>query len=152
MLNMAEQLINQYFIYVILGQSLLTLIFLIMILALSKRVRNLRRAMSALVKNKPQHKTNTKIDDKQWEILDDRFSHALQRVGIIRYSAFNDVGGDLSFSLALLDGHGDGLVLSSLHGRDEARSFVKPIKSGGSHYQLSPEETQAVEKALKGIS
>ncbi|HXL04519.1 MAG: DUF4446 family protein [Firmicutes bacterium] len=72
----------------------------------------------------------------------------LQGVGIVRFNAFEDIGGNQSFAVALLDGKGDGIVLSSLYGRDESRVYAKPVKGGLSEYALSSEEEMAVEQAL----
>jgi hypothetical protein len=73
---------------------------------------------------------------------------ALQRFGIVRYDAFEEMGGRLSFSLALLDDHGDGLVLSSINGRTEARTYVKPIVGLNSEHNLSDEEREAMAAAM----
>src|SRR5581483_6121670 len=73
---------------------------------------------------------------------------AIQKVGIVRYNPFADTGGDHSFAIALLDSGGNGLVVSSLHGRTETRVFAKPIQSGRSRYPLSDEEQDAIRKAL----
>jgi uncharacterized membrane protein YccC len=75
---------------------------------------------------------------------------ALRHVAVVRYDAFGDMGGRLSFTAALLDDAGDGLVLTSIHGRSEARTYAKGIKSGSSEQSLSPEEQQAIELALRG--
>ena len=75
---------------------------------------------------------------------------ALRHVAVVRYDAFGDMGGRLSFTAALLDDAGDGLVLTSIHGRSEARTYAKGIKAGKSEQSLSPEEDQAIELALKG--
>ncbi|HEV8634664.1 MAG TPA: DUF4446 family protein [Chloroflexota bacterium] len=69
---------------------------------------------------------------------------AVQRVGLVRFNPFSDTGGDQSFSIALLDGEGDGLVISSLFSRSETRVFAKPIQSGQSKYNLTEEEQQAI--------
>ena len=68
----------------------------------------------------------------------------LQRVGMVRYNAFPEVGSDLSYSVALLDGNGDGVVVSGIYGRDETRTFAKPIKRGQSTYRLTQEEEKAI--------
>lgn len=69
---------------------------------------------------------------------------AVQRVGLVRFNPFSDTGGDQSFSIALLDGEGDGLVISSLFSRSETRVFAKPIQGGQSKYNLTEEEQQAI--------
>ncbi len=73
---------------------------------------------------------------------------ALRRVAVVRFDAFDDMGGRLSFSLALLDGHGDGIALTSIAGRSETRLYAKPVTGGVSEVELSPEEKQAVKAAL----
>lgn len=72
---------------------------------------------------------------------------ALRHLAVVRYDAFGDVGGHLSWSVALLDDAGDGVVLSSIHGRSEARTYAKTISTWTSDAQLSPEEEEAVTHA-----
>lgn len=74
---------------------------------------------------------------------------AITRVGVIRFSPFRDTGGDQSFTLALLNEENSGVVLLSLHGREGTRIYVKPIEKGKSRYELSREEKQAIEEAVK---
>ncbi|HVM33833.1 MAG TPA: DUF4446 family protein [Actinomycetota bacterium] len=69
---------------------------------------------------------------------------ALQRFHLVRYDAFEDMGGRLSFSAALLDDHGDGLVITSINGRTETRTYAKPIRSLASDHNLSDEEREAI--------
>ena len=73
---------------------------------------------------------------------------AVRRVGVIRYDAFEDVGGRLSFSCALLDDHGNGVVMTSINGRQDTRVYAKPITDGRSPYNLSIEEEEAIRQAL----
>jgi hypothetical protein len=75
---------------------------------------------------------------------------ALRHVAVVRYDAFGDMGGRLSFTAALLDDSGDGLVLTSIHGRSEARTYAKGVVAGSSEQSLSPEEQQAIEAAMRG--
>jgi hypothetical protein len=75
---------------------------------------------------------------------------AIRHVAVVRYDAFGDMGGRLSFSAALLDDSGDGLVVSSIAGRTETRTYAKGVKHGASEAQLSPEEEQVVGWALRG--
>ena len=72
---------------------------------------------------------------------------ALRHLSVVRYDAFGDVGGHLSWSLALLDDAGHGVVLTSIHGRSEARTYAKSVTAWSSEQQLSPEELEAVEHA-----
>jgi hypothetical protein len=74
---------------------------------------------------------------------------SLRHVAVVRYDAFRDMGGRMSFSAALLDDAGDGLVISAIHGRTETRSYAKGVKGGTSDQQLSPEERQAIAFATR---
>jgi hypothetical protein len=76
-------------------------------------------------------------------------SDALRHVAVVRYDAFGDMGGRLSFSAAMLDDSGDGLVLTSINGRSETRTYAKGVKGGGSDHSLSPEEEQAIAYATR---
>lgn len=71
----------------------------------------------------------------------------LKHVGVVRFNPFSDTGGDQSFAIALADGHGDGVLLSSLHARDTTRVYAKPLSGWGSTHSLTDEEKQAIERA-----
>jgi hypothetical protein len=75
---------------------------------------------------------------------------AVRRVGLVRYDAFEDVGGRLSFSCAMLDDHGNGVVMTSINGRQDTRVYAKPIVDGHSQYNLSVEEEEAIRQAISG--
>ncbi len=71
-------------------------------------------------------------------------SEALRHLAVVRYDAFGDMGGALSWSLALLDDAGNGMVLTSIHGRSESRTYAKNISGWRCEQQLSPEESEAI--------
>jgi len=75
---------------------------------------------------------------------------SLRHVAVVRYDAFGDMGGRLSFSAAIVDDRGDGLVISSIHARGESRTYAKGIVGGDSEVTLSPEEQQALAAARTG--
>lgn len=75
---------------------------------------------------------------------------SIQRIGLVRYKAFEDQGGDQSFSIALMDQNGDGFVITSIAGIDECRVYAKPLVKENSTYALSQEEKEAIIKA-KGL-
>ncbi|WP_237565376.1 DUF4446 family protein [Ornithinimicrobium cavernae] len=74
-------------------------------------------------------------------------AQALQHVAVVRYDAFGDMGGRMSFSVAVIDDNGDGMVISSIHARGESRTYAKGIVGGGSDTTLTPEEQQALAAA-----
>ena len=75
---------------------------------------------------------------------------SLRHVAVVRYDAFGDMGGRLSFSAAIVDDAGDGIVISSIHARSESRTYAKGIVDGRSSITLTPEEQQALAAAAKG--
>ena len=81
--------------------------------------------------------------------LKEDLKKCVQKVGIIRYSAYEDTGSDLSFTLALLNEKNDGVILNGIYSREMSNIYAKPINSGESSYTLSKEEQQAVEQAIK---
>ena len=72
---------------------------------------------------------------------------ALRHLALVRYDAFGDMGGHLSWSLALLDDAGHGIVLTSIHGRSDSRTYAKSVSGWTSEQQLSPEEEEAIASA-----
>jgi hypothetical protein len=100
----------------------------------AEQVQRLERAIRAL------HATGKK---QQTQI-----EGSVRKVALLRYDAFEDVGGRLSFSCALLDDHGSGVVLTSINGRQETRVYAKPVTQGTSSHNLSLEEEEAIRRAL----
>lgn len=78
-----------------------------------------------------------------------RMAGAVQHIGVVRYDAFRDMGGMMSFSVALLDDRGNGLTMSSIYGRTESRTYSKPVVERSSSYELSPEEKEAIRLAMQ---
>jgi hypothetical protein len=77
-------------------------------------------------------------------------AQALRHVAVVRYDAFGDMGGRLSFSAAVVDDRGDGLVFSTIHARGESRTYAKGVVGGSSDATLTPEEQQALAAARTG--
>ena len=102
----------------------------------AQQMQRLERAIRAL------HATDKK---QQVEI-----EGSVRNVALLRYDAFEDVGGRLSFSCAMLDEHGSGVVLTSINGRQETRVYAKPVTGGVSTHNLSLEEEEAIRRALGG--
>ena len=91
-------------------------------------------------------KDNKEIKD-YYTKLDSDIASCVQKVGLVRYNAFKDVGSDLSFAIALLDANDNGVVLNGLYGSESSNIYAKPIKNKKSTYQLSEEEEYAIEIA-----
>ncbi|HYZ93697.1 MAG TPA: DUF4446 family protein [Actinomycetota bacterium] len=89
---------------------------------------------------------------RELHALHEAFRGTLQRFAVYRYDAFEDMGGQLSFSAAILNDFGDGLVISCINGRTEARTYAKPVARATSAFNLSPEEQEAIRLALSGAA
>lgn len=81
------------------------------------------------------------------DMVEAQVRRTISRIGVVRYDAYDDIGGELSFSVALLDEHSDGIVLTSITGRSGGRSYLKPIAAGEGQLALSDEEVAAVASA-----
>lgn len=82
------------------------------------------------------------------ENLDKEIDGCIQKIGMVRYSAFKDTGSDLSFALAMLDENNNGVVLNGIYSREMSNIYAKPIEKGISKYTLSEEENEALNKAI----
>lgn len=87
--------------------------------------------------------TNEKIAE-----LDERTKNTYQKIGIVRYDAFKEMGGKLSFVLALLNNDNNGFIMNIMHSREGCYSYVKEVIAGKSYIALSEEEKEALEKAI----
>jgi hypothetical protein len=92
--------------------------------------------------------SSSRLDAYRGEI-DSALTYAVRNVALVRFDAFDDMAGRLSFSVALLDDNGDGVTLSSIAGRADTRVYAKGIKGGRSDHELSPEEDQAITAAIR---
>ena len=149
--------------FYILFTAIICAIFFVYAIFLSSQMRSLQRKYNILVKGSDKRNIGElfeeyfeKIDSLskmkdavQLDIEDAKALAAacLHHIGIVRYSAYQDVGGDLSFSLALLDGDYSGILVTSIFGRNESRTYAKPIIKAGSTYKLTYEEEEAIRRA-----
>ncbi len=90
---------------------------------------------------------NVQLREKN-AVMDALLQTALTRVGVVRFSAFKDMGSDLSYAVALLDAKNNGVVFSSIFASEDSRTYVKPIENGHSSYTLTTEEEQAIRDAI----
>lgn len=93
--------------------------------------------------------TNMKDTRLRLARAEEKLKSAVDKAALVRFNAFPNMGSDLSFSLALLNEEGSGLVLSSINSRDESRVYAKPLVQGESRYPLTEEERDAIAKALR---
>ena len=80
--------------------------------------------------------------------IDANMANCIQKIGIVRYNAFKDIGSDLSFALAMLDERNNGIVLNGIYSREMSNIYAKPVENGKSTYTISEEEQEAIQKAI----
>lgn len=85
--------------------------------------------------------------DRRIPVVEDQGRRAVQRVGVVRFNPFEDTGGNQSFSIAMLDSKADGVVITSLHSRQQTRVYLKSIVAGKCETALSDEEAEALRRA-----
>lgn len=110
---------------------------------------NIQESLEKYVKQVQTVEAENKKLKQDYKQLEDVVNGCIQKVGLIRYSAFKDTGSDLSFTLALLNNENTGVVLNGIYSRDMSNIYSKPVEKGISTYTLSEEEKQAIEKAMK---
>ena len=165
-MEQTRELIVIYNVEIIMGLLVAFLVLLALFLLTQIRISKLKEKYNQLVRGvdgvnieELLIKNGYEVDKVEKEIfslskeldsLETKLTFAVQKVGFIRYNAFADMGSDLSFSIVFLDNFLNGLVLTSIYGREQSMCYAKPIKSGKSIYPLSAEEMQAIDRAIKG--
>jgi hypothetical protein len=110
---------------------------------------NLENALNSLAQNVKNLQDEQMISQQHLQELQNILKFAVQKVGLVRFNPFAESGGNFSFSLALLDDTNSGVVLTSMHGREQNRVYTKTINNGRSETQLTEEELQAVKNAYQ---
>ena len=150
----------------LLGVAAVALVALLLALFLAMRLRRLTRQFAIVRGDGEERDIMTALGGslKRLDAVDRRIDEvaagqqeletigrfSLQRFALVRYDAFEDMGGQMSFSAALLDDHGDGVVITSINGRSETRTYAKQIHRHDSEHNLSGEERAAIEAARSG--
>jgi uncharacterized protein YlxW (UPF0749 family) len=165
-MGIIEQYIKDYNAFIILGLMGLVLIMFIIMLVNNARISKLSRKYKKFMRGSKDKNIEelimdlmAKADDAREEAreinalykdMDGRLNKCVQKVSIVRYKAFDDIGSAaLSFSIALLDAQDDGVIITGIYGRSECTTYAKPINKGIAKYDLSNEEKQALEDAMK---
>jgi hypothetical protein len=158
-------IIDTYLPFILAAMAIIIVILFIMVVVSLSSISKLEtkfRRLSRGIENKNIEEIVTGYLDKVEEVemkgneikalydsMDEKLKGCLQKVSVIRYRAFEDVGSDLSFSVATLDERNNGFVLTGLFGRNESTTYAKPIDRGISRYDLSSEEKQVLKDAME---
>ncbi len=154
-MNQLNGVISQYgaYLFIFIFVLIAGLVFWIYVLwARIKKIfkgesNDLEKVMLEIRKHEDDADEFLKKLDKRVSGLELELPKDIRKVGLVRYNPFSDAGGDQSFALALLNEENDGVILSSLYGREINRVYAKPIEKGNSTYQLTIEEKTAIQNA-----
>lgn len=152
---MNPEIFLAYLPYFFLAFLIVDIVFFVWIFFLWKKMRtifrgesgNLDEVLVELRKNQDLASAIFKEIKSRVKNLEEEIPKDIRRTGLVRYNPFSDAGGDHSFALALLNDHKDGIVVSSLYGREINRIYAKSVEKGVSKYPLTEEEKQAIENA-----
>ena len=156
---------NEFVPYIIGVLTIIILLLFILVIVLFKSLNKLERKYRKFMRgtngknieslvlkeldNIKQADENSKKVLQECEQINAKIKSCVQKVAIMRYKAFENVGSDLSFSIAILDGNDDGVLLTGIYGREDSVTYAKPIDKGISRYDLSEEEKHVLNEAIK---
>jgi len=159
-------IVDLYQSYILIGLAVLVIILLLVIISVLRSINHLeskyRRLMRGangknieeLVVNNlkviEQAKQETEYVKQMYKSVDERLRQCIRKVSVVRYRAFEDVGSDLSYSIAFLDENTNGVIMTGIFGRNESTTYAKPIDNGISRYDLSLEEKLALKNSISG--
>lgn len=160
-----NQLISEQLHWFVFAFTVIILVLLITVIAQGAKLRNMRRKYEAMMAGSGVEDLEGLLIDlkNQSDMLEEeqraqktlleatqvRISGMKSNVALKRYNAFGERGNDLSFSVAILDDSSSGVVLTSLHNRENSYIYSKPLQKGESQHALSPEEKEVIALALQ---
>ena len=148
--------INEYSSFIVIGLLIITILLFLVVISLyssiNKLERKYRRLMRGSNNKNLEELINSKLEEidksmeaseealRKYETLKNEMKSCVNKIAIMRYKAFEDVGSDLSFSVAILDSYNDGIILTGIYSRHDSVTYAKPVDKGISRYELSEEE------------
>ena len=151
-------------VYLIILLFLIQVLLFVMLISVNMKYNRLKTSYSSFMKGKDGKSLEQSLKDKFEEAeavlkftkqnrteireLNRKLETNYQKVGIVKYDAFNEMGGKLSFALAMLDGNDSGWIINAMHSREGCYTYVKEIVKGESYVELAEEEAEALDKAI----
>lgn len=165
MLDSYLQIMQNNLLYIVLGLYCFSIIVFILVVICLVKHRKLKKRLNKFLKPSQNHNIEALLLEyleqvkemnsqhstimEYVENLNSRVLNCIQKVGIVRYNPFDEVGGDLCFALAMLDEKNNGIVINSIYSREGCYIYAKPILNGQSEkYKLAKEEEDALEIAI----
>ena len=155
---------EQMTFYVMIGLSVITLISIILLITSLCKLKKLRRRVDALTRGKDTEsmedimlnfferieslENHGKNVDGDIKVMKNTLKNTYQKTGLVKYDAFREMSGALSYSLALLDKENNGVLISSMYSREGCYTYAKDVVNGECKINLSEEETEALKQAV----
>ena len=114
--------------------------------------QSLEQSIAKLLESNEEIRGRAENNDRRLGSISGQTVNCLQKVGIIKYDAFNQMGGKLSYALALLNEEDNGFIINCVHGAEGSYSYIKEIRDGQSEIELGTEEKQALDRAIANFS
>ena len=160
-----KNILQDYLPFILISMAVIIVLLFILVVVLFKAINKLENKYRRMMKGSSGKNIEQliisqldKIEDanklaqealNECETVQVKMKECVQKVAIMRYKAFEDVGSDLSFSVAILDDNNDGVMLTGIYSRQESITYAKPIDKGISRYDLSEEEIVVLNEAIK---
>ena len=151
-------IIESYLVYIAIGAAALALTALFWVISFEWRLKklfcgsaekDLQGVLVGLRRDADKLRGDVSEIQKYLEAAEPRIAASVKHVGVVRFDSYGDVGGNQSFAAAFMDERKNGVVFSSLYGRETNRVYAKPLVGGVSQFTLSDEEKEAIAQALK---
>lgn len=156
----------QYVIIAVLVMGIISIVSLILAIVAICKMGHTRKKYENFMEGKDARSLEPLLKERFKEIEDlkrinaknvknikfllDKIHYSYQKVGIVKYDAFHEMGGKLSFALTMLDNKNNGFIINSMHSREGCYMYIKEIVAGESYIELGEEETESLEKAIAG--
>ena len=157
-------IINENIAFIIIGLLVIILLLFIIVISLmrstSKLEKRYRRLTRGINNKNLEEIISSKLDEvdkamakseeaiNECKVIKKEIKGCVNKVAIMRYKAFPDVGSDLSFSIAILDSYNDGVLITGIYSRHDSTTYAKPVDKGISRYELSEEEVYVLNEAI----
>ncbi len=167
-MDIVNDFIGEYINYIVLLSTIINIFVLLIIVINSMHIKKVKSKINILnngIENESlekiiigYYKEVKEIIEKNKDIeeqivkINAKLTMSLQKIGVVRYNAFEDVGSDLSFAITALDSNDNGFVINAVYSRESSIIYAKPIIDGKSKYALSAEEVQSIDLAKKNYS
>jgi hypothetical protein len=155
-------------LYLLLGFAIFNLLLLLVVIIIMVKLKKLKKRYNIFMQGEDAKSLEKLISEKLQEIellklsdsknkediknISETLLLTLKKVGIVKYDAFNEMGGKLSFAVALLNEKNDGFLINAMHSREGCYTYIKEIINGESYILLGDEEKQALEEAINKMS